>query len=1621
MGEVSVLGPVLVWDGDSPVHVGGPRQRRLLATLLLHHNHPVSVAALVDCVFGDSPPRRAEATLRTYVTRLRRVLPDGIDVVAEPRGYVLHTDAQDAVDATRFAAEHARGRQLVAHEEHGAAAQVFTGALKLWRGRPFEDIADEPWAAAEVRRLEASRTACREDLVDALLAGDRTVEALAVVDHLVATDPFNESHRLRRARTLYRAGRANDALEALREFRAQIAEELGIDPSPDLDGLERAILRHDPDLGSGRRVRGYLIGERLGSGTSGPVHAARRAGADTPLAIRIYPAELADNPSFVTTFAEDARRLGSQSHPGLVPIYDAWREPGVAYLVMRRLPGGTLTDRLRRGPLTPEEVRALEERIAGAMAVARVAGLRHGRVTTDSVLYGDDGLPYLSDLALGEAALRDGRDETDLAAMLRKVGARERVAPTPGRTNPYVGLRAFDTTDSAYFHGRERLVDSLTERVTGDAPTERFTLLVGPSGSGKSSAVRAGLVSRMRSSAVEPRQWLVTVTGPTATPFKDLAESLRRIGTRAASAVLDDLAEGRASLADAVQAVLRPDDRLLLVVDQLEDVFALPDDAATAYLTALAETVRTEPRFSVVAALRADHYDRPLRLSGVGSLTQDATLTVPPLDDEERRRAVLEPARAAGLTIDEDVLTDLLAVGRDSLPALQFTLFELAERADDRLTAADLAGLGGVDGAIAHRAEALVASLDRDAELGPTRLRALFQHLVGLDEQGNPIRRRTPMREVLAAPDAPDPEAVQAWVDARLLTTDRDPETREPVVQISHEAMLSAWPRLRGWIEEERDWLRLASQARTAAHEWEASGRDDDVLWRGTRLDRADEVLGVRPSGLPDPVVAFLDRSREVRAAERTAADEREQEKTRTARRVRRQRSWLAAALVVGVVAATVAWQQRQDAVTSAQQAEDRARAATLGLVTAAGEARGEDWTRSLLLAVEARRLDDSPRTQEALLATLSNPSPIPTELLVGDTSQLALAVDPDSGAIVAKDADGVLTVLTPDGSVQHAGIATPPSFHRGGLAVAGGLLVSSGVAEDGAGVVVHDIGDGSRIAMLDTEPGEIPDVAFRPDGSEFAVTGDGRVRIVDAASLQVIRSLRHPDPVPLIAAHWAADGTRVYAGGGEGEVAAWDLDGSSAEPVATTVAADVSTPIVDLDQMAEGQLLVAATFDAGTLLLHPDDLRVVAGPLGADNAVLGVSVDETGSELAVAATTRVDRWQVFPGRAPVALEPVGRGATVTYTGLDELVTGGLDGAVTAWQLRPDVPGLTSLDELGVGNARLDPTGRVLAMWGFGAGVRLFDSESLQPIATLPFDDPEHTSFSGIAFNSDGSRIAAVWCAGPASIFAEPCDGWVGVYDVATGKPLTDPAQTGQLVSWVGSAIAWSADDAWLATGHVDGSVEVRHDGDLRLETTLTDLVGGGDGFVTEVDFTDDAAPTPLLVATIGTDAATWSVPDWDRLGRTRVGVTAHFTPDGRVLTSDQDGTVRLRDAELSVLDTYRGLPWPVIRPRFSLDGTRFVTIDDFTGETRIWRTDPLAPIGGPIGVAGRASGVTISPDGTRVVVGSERAWELRLDPGQWEEQACAAAGRNLTREEWTTHLGGEPYRRTCPDFPTGG
>ncbi len=221
-----------------------------------------------------------------------------------------------------------------------------------------------------------------ETLMDAELACGRAAELIPELEALRAEHPTRESFQAQLMLALYRSGRHTDALRSFQDHRRTLAEELGLDPTPSLQELERRILSHDPSLlldqPAGQPLRGYRLGERLGTGRDGTVHAARLPGVDRELAIRVLHQELADDPEFVRTFEATAHRVASLRHPAIVALQDYWREPGAAYVVMRRLHGGTLTDRLARGALTTSEVATLVSRVGGALVTAAAAGVVHG-------------------------------------------------------------------------------------------------------------------------------------------------------------------------------------------------------------------------------------------------------------------------------------------------------------------------------------------------------------------------------------------------------------------------------------------------------------------------------------------------------------------------------------------------------------------------------------------------------------------------------------------------------------------------------------------------------------------------------------------------------------------------------------------------------------------------------------------------------------------------------------------------------------------------------------------------------------------------------------------------------------------------------------------------------------------------------------------------------------------------------------------------------------------------------------------------------------------------------------------------------------------------------------------
>jgi DNA-binding SARP family transcriptional activator len=247
--EVRVLGPLEVRDGERVLSLGGPRTRSLMAALVLHGGEAVSVERLCDDLWGDAPPPTAVHTVQVLVSRLRQALgPAGAALIAtRPPGYAFDPSAA-TLDLARFEALLGEGRRALADGRAQSAAATLREALALWRGAPLADVADAPFVSLTVRRLLELRLAALEERVEADLACGRHVEVAAEIEALVAGEPLRERLRAHLMLALYRCGRQADALEAYQQGRRLLARELGLEPSPMLRRLERAILRHDPAL-----------------------------------------------------------------------------------------------------------------------------------------------------------------------------------------------------------------------------------------------------------------------------------------------------------------------------------------------------------------------------------------------------------------------------------------------------------------------------------------------------------------------------------------------------------------------------------------------------------------------------------------------------------------------------------------------------------------------------------------------------------------------------------------------------------------------------------------------------------------------------------------------------------------------------------------------------------------------------------------------------------------------------------------------------------------------------------------------------------------------------------------------------------------------------------------------------------------------------------------------------------------------------------------------------------------------------------------------------------------------------------------------------------------------------
>ncbi len=485
------------------------------------------------------------------------------------------------------------------------------------------------------------------------------------------------------------------------------------------------------------------------------------------------------------------------------------------------------------------------------------------------------------------------------------------MAPT-GATNPFKGLRPFLEDDSGDFFGRDRIVAEAVRRL--DAGTQLLAL-VGPSGSGKSSIVRAGLIPALRKGAIEASDgWLIAQMVPGSRPFAELEAALLRSSLDAPDSLSEQLADRDTGILRAALRVLPTDtSSLVLVIDQFEELFtqvANEDDRAD-FLTGLVNAVdESRGRVKVVVTLRADFYDRPIAYPEFGERLGDGVLNVVPLSSNELESAAQLPADRAGVTLEPALIAALLTdvIGRPgALPLFQYTLTELFDRRiENTLSLGAYRAMDGVTGALSRRADDLFAQLDIEQQ---ATAQQLFLRLVSIADNDEWTRRRVPASEILSL-DA-DVLALQTVIDTysahRLLILDRDLVTDSPTVEVAHEALLTNWARLEGWIEAAREDVKRHIALSAAMSEWRDADFNPDYLLRGARLEAYAQWAASATMQFTLDEREFLDLSK-VRH-ERTLEEQRIRlVRGDKAERSARRRLWAVAAVVVLVAVAAGAY-----------------------------------------------------------------------------------------------------------------------------------------------------------------------------------------------------------------------------------------------------------------------------------------------------------------------------------------------------------------------------------------------------------------------------------------------------------------------------------------------------------------------------------------------------------------------------------------------------------------------------------------------------------------------------------------------------------------------------------------
>ncbi len=1500
---------------------------------------------------------------------------------------------------------------------------------------------------------------------------------------------------------------------------------------------------------SGRAIRGYALGERLGNGGMGVVYRAVQPLVEREVAIKIIMPMYANHPDFIRRFEAEAQLVARLEHPHIVPLYDYWREPSVAYLIMRLLRGGSVQSLLRGGTvLSSETVLRMMEQIGSALSSSHRAGVVHRDLKPANVLLDEDNNAYLADFGIAknlsspssetQANVVIGsldyispeqirsefvRPQTDIYAlgvmlyelltgkvpfrgntpfdvmsqhlntplpmldehrmglprsldnvieratakdpleryenvelMLNDLRAalgaapleikskasslQETIPPLTELDNPYKGLRAFVEGDAQDFYGRETLVQNLLSKLEDTGELSRFLAVVGPSGSGKSSVVKAGLIPALRLGALPGSEnWFIVEMMPGAHPLEELEAALLRVAVNPPSSLMEQFHKDSRGLIRAVRRSLPNDPSidLVLVIDQFEEVFTLVQDETERmrFLGLLVTAIMDEnSRIRVILTLRADFIDRPLGYVDFGELLRQRMEVILPLTPDELESAIASPAERVGLHLESGLVAAILRDLGDqpgTLPLLQYALTELYEkRAGNTLTKSAYHEIGGVLGALGRRAEEVFKGLDQD---GQVIARQVFLRLVTLGEGVEDTRRRALISELenlklsdvdLRKFSKAFKATLDAFGNARLLSFDRDPGTRGPTVEVAHEAIIREWGRLRDWLEESRSLVRMQRQLSTAASEWMDAKRDPSFLLSGTKLAQYEGWAESSAIALTQHELDYLKASlsardqREVEEAERLQREletarklaetesSRAELQTRSAKQLRQRAMFLSIALILAIAFAGVAiflGNQANENATIAEASQKQAViekniATSRELAAAAISNLNSNPELSILLSLQAEKIAHTTESENALHSSL-----LASHILLKiyhPREVMGMAYSPDGKHIATASIAGsvniwdtntgllLLTLQVPDGAT---GVVYSPD---------GKLIATSGA---GRSTKVWDAATGAEVVALVGHKDEVNNIAFSPDGKRLVTASkDMTAKVWDILTgKELLTFSAHENVIYDVA--FSPDGKSIASSGGDGKVRVWD-----------------------------------SISGIETLIL----------PIEGATEIRGVAFNPDGKSLTAVSNSEFEYIKEWD---PVSGKVLFSGNLGHNTGVKDIafnidgtlaVTGGSDKKVIIWNVETKQVLYTFYGHTSnVTGVAFSPDNNRVASSSYDQYVRIWDLSPQSEALFIPFaNSNDKTWFWIVNYSPDGKHI-----------LTDYTDGKARIWDASSGKELQ------QLIgkNTNNQPTAFSPDGKLAASGNTDNSITIW---DVQTSNQLVNLTGHTDA-IYSLSFSPDG--TRIASASADGKAIIWDIANNKALFT--LYITAYdassvaYSPDGKqIITGRNENDAIVWDALTGkkIFDLYTD---PVLSIAYSPDG-KFLALAGFDGEISIWdaltgnRLQTLkyqnstmmyqvrfSPDGKTIATAnsdgtislwdiasglnllsftidnGGVGGVSFSPDGKKLAVGGKSGiYILYLQIQDVIALAESRVTRSLTRQECQKYL----HVDICPAGP---